>query len=216
MKTKKLILVIFLTFIGAIGAYAQKTNVRMQETQARLLDVTSNAYVKPLTVELQIDKSKGRIKDEWTLTREQAEQEMNGDLVNIRSYAIYMSSQKHNADVIVAATFNVKTNDDGNGYKVTVIGYPATFINWKTAEASDYEWIRMEKTLTTADKDKIAAVIKQQPLSNKQTTSINNQIEFQHEKTIIIGSRILTVCRRASTDCIIQKCQHQIRSETAF
>ena len=34
MKTKKLILVIFLTFIGAIGAYAQKTNVRMQETQA--------------------------------------------------------------------------------------------------------------------------------------------------------------------------------------
>ena len=45
-------------------------------------------------------------------------------------------------------------------YKVTVIGYPATFINWKTAEASDYEWIRMEKTLTTADKDKIAAVIK--------------------------------------------------------
>ena len=44
MKTKKLILVIFLTFIGAIGAYAQKTNVRMQETQARLLDVTSNAY----------------------------------------------------------------------------------------------------------------------------------------------------------------------------
>ena len=111
MKTKKLILVIFLTFIGAIGAYAQKTNVRMQETQARLLDVTSNAYVKPLTVELQIDKSKGRIKDEWTLTREQAEQEMNGDLVNIRSYAIYMSSQKHNADVIVAATFNVKTND---------------------------------------------------------------------------------------------------------
>ena len=52
MKTKKLILVIFLTFIGAIGAYAQKTNVRMQETQARLLDVTSNAYVKPLTVEL--------------------------------------------------------------------------------------------------------------------------------------------------------------------
>ena len=143
MKTKKLILVIFLTFIGAIGAYAQKTNVRMQETQARLLDVTSNAYVKPLTVELQIDKSKGRIKDEWTLTREQAEQEMNGDLVNIRSYAIYMSSQKHNADVIVAATFNVKTNDDGN-----------------TAEASDYEWIRMEKTLTTADKDKIAAVIK--------------------------------------------------------
>lgn len=157
---KTLILAISLTFIGVAGAQAQKTNVRMQETQARLLDVNSNAYVRPLTVELLIDKSKGRIKDEWTLTKEQAEQEMGGDLANIRSYAIYMSSQKNNADVIVAATFNVKTNDEGNGYKITVIGYPATFINWKTADPSDYEWIRIEKTLTTADKDKIAAVIK--------------------------------------------------------
>ena len=85
---------------------------------------------------------------------------MKGDIVNIRSYAVYMSSQKHNADVIVAATFNIKTNDEGTGYIVTVVGYPATFANWKTAEASDYEWIRMEKTLTTADREKISAIVK--------------------------------------------------------
>ena len=87
MKTKKLILVIFLTFIGAIGAYAQKTNVRMQETQARLLDVTSNAYVKPLTVELQIDKSKGRIKDEWTLTRDEWRPGQHPQLCNLYVFA---------------------------------------------------------------------------------------------------------------------------------
>ncbi|WP_294553859.1 hypothetical protein [uncultured Bacteroides sp.] len=157
---KRLILVISLTIACAIGAYAQKATVKMQETQARLLDVTSNAYVKPLTVELIIDKSKGRVKDEWTLTKDQAETEMKGDISNIRSYAVYMSSQKHNADVIVAATFNIKTNDNGNGYIVTVVGYPGSFANWKTAEANDYEWIRMEKTLTTADKDKISAIVK--------------------------------------------------------
>lgn len=61
MKTKKLILVIFLTFIGAIGAYAQKTNVRMQETQARLLDVTSNAYVK--VADRQIERTHQRRMD---------------------------------------------------------------------------------------------------------------------------------------------------------
>ena len=116
--------------------------------------------MKPLTVELVIDKSKGRIRDEWTLTKEQAETEMKGDIVNIRSYAVYMSSQKHNADVIVAATFNFRTNDEGTGYLITVVGYPATFQNWKTADASDYEWIRMEKTLTTADREKISAVVK--------------------------------------------------------
>ena len=161
---KKLILIISLAFIGTAGVYAQKTNekttVRIQDTQARTLDVNSNAYVKPLTVELQVDKSKGRVKDEWTLTKEQAEVEMQGNIENIRAYAVYMSSQRHNVDVIVATTFNFRTNNEGTGYLITVVGYPATFVNWKTADASDYEWIRMEKTLTTSEMDKIAGVVK--------------------------------------------------------
>ncbi len=156
----KRIILLALFAICFTGAQAQRDKVKIQDTQARLLDVTSNAYVKPLTVELIVDKTKGRIRDEWTLTKEQAESEMKGDIVNIRSYAVYMSSQKHNADVIVAATFNFRTNDEGTGYLITVVGYPATFQNWKTAEASDYEWIRMEKTLTTADREKISAVVK--------------------------------------------------------
>ena len=157
---RKQILIALLALGCTSGAYAQRDKVKIQDTQARLLDVTSNAYVKPLTVELKVDKSKGRIRDEWTLTREQAEAEMKGDIVNIRSYAVYMSPQKHNADVIVAATFNFRTNDEGTGYLITVVGYPATFENWKTADTTDYEWIRMEKTLTTADREKISAVVK--------------------------------------------------------
>lgn len=157
---KRIILLALFAICCITGAQAQRDKVKIQDTQARLLDVTSNAYVKPLTVELKVDHSKGRIRDEWTLTKEQAESEMKGDIVNIRSYAVYMSSQKHNADVIVAATFNFRTNDEGTGYLITVVGYPATFQNWKTAEASDYEWIRMEKTLTTADREKISAVVK--------------------------------------------------------
>ena len=31
-----------------------KNRISFQDTQARLLDVTSNAYVKPLTVELKV------------------------------------------------------------------------------------------------------------------------------------------------------------------
>ena len=157
---KRQILTTALLALICTGAYAQRDKVKIQDTQARLLDVTSNAYVKPLTVELKVDKTKGRIRDEWTLTKEQAEGEMKGDIVNIRSYAVYMSSQKHDADVIVAATFNFRTNDEGTGYLITVVGYPATFENWKTADSSDLEWIRMEKTLITNDREKISAVVK--------------------------------------------------------
>ena len=157
---KKIILFLTLSVLAFGTAMAQKTTVKIQDTQARMLDVTSNGYVKPLTVELKVDESKGRVRDVWPLTKEQAEVEMKGDIVNIRSYAVYMSSKKHNADVIVAATFNFKSSDDGDGYEIEVVGFPASFINWKTATTTDYEWIKMEKTQTTSEREKIQAIIK--------------------------------------------------------
>ncbi len=140
-----------------IVSYGQKTEFRFQDTQARLLDVTSNAYVKPLTVELQVLTNK-RISEVIKLTRQEVEQDMKGDLTNIRSFAVYRASQLHDCDVIVAATFNIRTA--GDGYEVNIIGYPANFVNWKTASQADYEWIKMEKTVTTSDKDKISAAVR--------------------------------------------------------
>ncbi|HRF86108.1 MAG TPA: hypothetical protein PLN34_06055 [Alloprevotella sp.] len=157
---KKIVLISLLATVFGNMAFAQKTTYKMQEVQARLLDVQSNAYVKPLTVELKVDETKGRIRDKWMLTKEQAETEMKGEIVNIRSYGVYMSSKKHDADVIVAATFNLRTTDDGSGYELEVVGFPARFFNWKTATPADYDWIRMEKTITTADRDKISAIVK--------------------------------------------------------
>lgn len=139
---------------------AQKTTVKFQDTQARMLDVETNAYVKPMTVELQMLNSGNRINDVWTLTVEQVES-MKGDIANIRSYGLFMSSQKHNADVIVGATFNLVSEDvREKGYKLEVVGFPAKFVNWKTATQADYEWIRMEKTNTVSEKDKLKAIVK--------------------------------------------------------
>lgn len=157
---KKTLFLCLFSLVSTIGAMAQKTTVKIQDTQARLLDMKSNGYVKPLTVELKVDDSKGRIRDTWPLTKDQVEIEMKGDIANIRSYAVYMSSKKHNADVIVAATFNFKTSDNGEGYEMEVVGFPASFINWKTATQQDYEWIQMEKVQTTSERDKINAIIK--------------------------------------------------------
>lgn len=159
---KKLFFFALLTLAAwSDNAFAQKANVKMQDTQARLVNVYSRGYVKPLTVELKVDDSKGRITRSYPLTKEETEVEMGGSLDNIRSYAVYMASQEYHADAIVAATFNFRTNDDGKGYTITITGYPASFVNWKTASEADYEWIRMEKTLTTDDLNRISAIIKQ-------------------------------------------------------
>ena len=85
---------------------------------------------------------------------------MRGDLTNVRSRAVYLSSQKHNADVIVAPMFNVETSKDGKGYQVTVTGFPAYFKNWQPAKESDYEWIRTEKFITPLTWEKVSAIVK--------------------------------------------------------
>lgn len=156
---------LFITFVAMVvclTGYAQKGNTeyRFRDTQARLLDVLSNAYVKPLTVELQVT-SNARKSFHLQLSKQEVEQDMQGDLENIRSYAVFQASQAWECDVVVAATFNVKTNDEGTGYIVDVIGFPADFVNWKTATQTDYEWIKMEKTLTTSDRERMAASVRE-------------------------------------------------------
>ena len=89
---KKLFFMVLFACIGILGVQAQKTTVEYKDTQARLLDVVSNAYVKPLTVELKVDTSKGRIRDEWPISKKVAEVDMGGDIANIRSWGVYMSS----------------------------------------------------------------------------------------------------------------------------
>lgn len=151
---RRSISILFLAFVS-VGAFAQKTSVKIDDTQARALDVTSNAYVKPLKVELQVVGA--RVRDTWTLTREKIES-LGGRKDNIRSYAVFLSSRKHDVDVIVAPTFSISITEEGG--TVEVVGYPANFKNWATITAADYEWIRMEGVQDTSEREKINAVIR--------------------------------------------------------
>lgn len=158
---KKLLFVLLLSVFSLLS-YAQKnTQIQYQETQARLLDVSSNAYVKPLTVELKV-KGSQRVREVVKIPRNFALVAMKGDPSNWRSYAVYEVSKRMQCDVIVAATFNIKYDEvaGDQDVQIEVVGYPADFANWQTATAQDLEWIRMEKTITTAEREKIAAAVK--------------------------------------------------------
>lgn len=155
---KKILLLLVLSSLS-ICSWSQGKRTTLQETQARVLDINPNAYVKPLTVEIEMLPT-GKVCDIWTLTADQVNS-LNCDLANIRSWGVFQSSKKHNCDLIVACTFDFRTDETSpNMYLLTVVGFPAKFVNWKTADESDYEWIRIEKTQTTQDIDKIKAIIK--------------------------------------------------------
>ena len=103
MKTKKLFLIITLVVGCAVGAHAQKTVFKFRDAQARAGDAVTEVCVKPTVVEVKILEDKGRIKDEWTLSKEEVEIAMKGELDNIRAWGTYLSTIKYNCDVIMAA-----------------------------------------------------------------------------------------------------------------
>jgi hypothetical protein len=134
----------------SVSVNAQK-NVAIEDAQARAFDVTPNSYVKPLTVELQVDQAKGRITDVWQLTAEEMLPLVNEKATdeqvkqNLRNYALFKSCQKHNCDVIVAPTFHLKSENIAKGITITVVGFVANFINWKTMDEKDVLWINVER-----------------------------------------------------------------------
>ena len=157
---KKVIAFALCAMMSTDFCQAQK-QVQYQETQARLLDVSSNAYVKPLTVELKV-KGSQRIREIVRIPRVNALVAMKADPANWRSYAVYEVSKRLACDVIVAATFNIRYDEvaGDQDVQVEVVGYPADFVNWQTATNQDMEWIRTEKFITTSEREKIAAAVK--------------------------------------------------------
>ena len=157
---KKLFLIIMLAFGCAIGTYAQKTVFKFRDAQACAGDAVTEVCVKPTVVEVKILEVKVRVKDEWTLSKEEVEVAMKGELDNIRAWGTYLSTIKNDCDVIMGATFKIEDDEKSGGYTVTVVGYPGVFTNWHTATTEDYEWIRIQKLSGADDRTKIAPVIK--------------------------------------------------------
>lgn len=136
----------------AIGsAYAEKTvRFDFQTSEARAMDVMPTTYVRPLVADVIVDTHIGRIKDSWTLNLDDFKSRQYSDdteatLQNLRAYALFKSSEKHNCDLIVAPTFDIKITE--SGAVINVIGYPANFANWATGVKADYEWIELNKSM---------------------------------------------------------------------
>lgn len=118
-------------------ALAQKVNYR--QSQSRMVEPQSQVFVRPLVVELQVLNSERQV-DEWEVPELDITKATVEDIANEKVNALYKSAQKHDADVIVAPTFDIRTAK--KGIVITVIGFPAKYVNWQVArEERDYKWI---------------------------------------------------------------------------
>lgn len=158
-------IVLTLLAVVAMQAQAQKTTTyRYEDTQARALDMVSKGYVKPLTVEVKVDATKGRQHFSYEMTKDFVEGDLKGDIANIRSYGVFKAANEAKCDVIVAPTFHLFTNDKG-GYTLEIVGFAGSFVNWRTMTNEDLPWINATQVQTTGDRQQIDAVLK--PTSNR-------------------------------------------------
>lgn len=137
---------------GKIGGNEPTVVTKFEDNQARAFDVMPSFYVvKPISVELKVNES-GRITDVWEISLEDlagltsTTSDFEMQLQNLRNYAIFKSTQKHGCDMIVAPTFSIQAKDlMTQGVTVTIVGYQANFVNWKTMDETDLKWVNMEK-----------------------------------------------------------------------
>ena len=117
-----------------------------------MLEVTAQSYVRPLIVDLNVVGE--RVKFSKQYTRTAVEIAMGGNLDNLRSRAIYDATDKFNCDAIVAATFKIELSADGTHYDLEMKGFPANFVqsSWHPMSEKDYEWIKIDKNITTLEK----------------------------------------------------------------
>ena len=142
---KKLTLLVAFALCTAMGLSAQKYE-KVIDTQARANDAVSTIYIKPTVAEVELVGNGTRIKDEWSLSRADFDA-LQQEFPNIRAWATYMSSVKHECDIIMAPTYKIESDAHTGDVMVTIAGYPGNFINWHSATDDDYKWIVRQREL---------------------------------------------------------------------
>lgn len=117
---------------------------QFEESQSRIIEPKQDVFIKPLVAEIQILNNETRqdygpyeynITSVDNLTIEQLE--------NFKKRSLYKAARESQADIIVAATFNSRSDEKGKKVIIEVSGFPGKYINFRTAkkEDGDYEWI---------------------------------------------------------------------------
>lgn len=141
----KYVILSFLIFLS-LNCFSQENQSEIklfEEAYARNIEPLAKIYVQPQTCDLEY------------LTKERQKYgpyqfKFKGELTeyfleNCKNRALFKACIEDNADMMVGTIFDSYTNDsEPNVLKVTLIGYPVKFINFRSLGESpvDYEMVR--------------------------------------------------------------------------
>lgn len=178
-------------FFAASGLFLSscdsiKTSIKKEVRSARVLNITTDAHVKPLVVDFEIIPSKevaqkivalnaadktreyqcynetGRVEAKFHITKKYMEDILKSNRTNIEIWGASKVTRDFHADVLVGALFEYRTYDNSDDFELVVIGYPARFKNWRSLTTEDYKWLQPDKFLERHDTKQI--IVKDCPI----------------------------------------------------
>lgn len=125
-----------------------------QYSEARKLEAEATAIIRPVVGDVQVGSEK--IEDKWKFSDLQYAN-LGYNLQNVQNRGLYLSSKKHNADIIVAPIFNFERIGEGESayYELSITGYLGNFTNWKPMEAKDSTWMRADALYNVKNNEKL-------------------------------------------------------------
>ena len=146
MKTLKATLILLVVlFMASCTQPSYLTYYKYDESTARYMNpAMTSGYITPTIADLNVSKTKISETETYknTLTAEDMNSAENSPTIEyLKNYTVSKAVKKHNADVIVAPIFDIKTSYDT--IEVNVSGYPANFVNFRNVKAADTITLRM-------------------------------------------------------------------------
>ena len=178
MKTKHLFMAAMCFAVSGLflsSCNSVKTSVKKEVRAARILNVTTDAHVKPQVVDFEIipsaevaaripslnaaDKTRkyecynetGRVEVTFHITKDFMEDVLKSQRSKVEIWGASKVTRDFHADILVGAIFEYRTCDNSDDFELTVIGYPARFKNWRSLTTEDYKWMNPELFLERHD-----------------------------------------------------------------
>lgn len=175
MKPKFLSIIVCL-FIGTLALYANETSIQgasISKYEATQISNNGNFFIVPVTAELQVmsntmqeyklvenitlPEMKKKEKEETYIVR--IENYLNKVILELKSRALYEFIDKTHASLILSPIYSTKTlSSKGNEMRIElrVMGYPATYTNFRSLQASDSTVVKLNNSIKQQDLDIIS------------------------------------------------------------
>lgn len=146
MKNIRLLAFTLLLSCLALNAQAQKKGqLGYDEATAQSVEPKITAHVTPVVADVKVTST--RITHSETFSNALTEYDVSNPTISaeinyMKNYTLNRAAKKSNADLIVAPSFEIRTSENMQTITVEVSGYPASYINFRTASDQDLSLIR--------------------------------------------------------------------------